>query len=298
MRIKLMCLIVALWWGGCTAVAAESPDMKSSEESTPNLPPTTVVYKSTPQGELELEYFLPAGQTADARRPAVLFFFGGGWNNGQRGHLEPQARHLAQRGIVGITADYRTKNGHGTSPFECVKDAISAMRFVRQHAADYGIDPERIGAGGGSAGGHLAMALSTVTAPWLIEEDDKTLDFRPGALVLFNPVYNNSPAPTGYGHERVGEKYLDFSPAHNLHADMPPTLVMLGDRDNLIPVSTAERVRDSMVKLGVRSELVIYPSQGHGFFNPNLEQMDMYQATVAEMDRFLVSLRWLSPIHD
>ncbi|MEM7627478.1 MAG: alpha/beta hydrolase [Planctomycetota bacterium] len=255
-------------------------------------------YKVTEQGDLRLHVFEPAGHTAGDRRPALVFFFGGGWIGGGPTHFYHQSEYLAGRGVVAICAEYRTRKGHGTTPFECVADALSAMRYVRQHAEEYGIDPDRIGAGGGSAGGHLAMACSTVTADWLDTDppEQKKISPRPDALVLFNPVYDNSPAPAGYGHDRIGEKYVDFSPAHNLHAGMPPTLVMLGDQDKLIPVATAERVQQKMTELGVRSDLILYPGQGHGFFNRRPTSAKMYHATVRAMDDFLVSLGWLEPL--
>lgn len=256
--------------------------------------PESVVYSSTPQGDLSLYFYYPADHTPEAQTPAVLFFFGGGWNQGNANHFKRQATHLAEHGIVGITCDYRVKNQHGTTPFECVADAINAMRYVVAHAQELGLDPERLGAGGGSAGGHLAMALSTITAEDLIPpaaDDSLNVSFRPDALVLFNPVYDNG--PEGFGHGRIGDRYVDFSPAHNLHADLPPTLVMLGDQDKLIPVATAERVRDEMTALGVRSDLIVYPGKPHGFFNN--ADTGMFQATVQAMDDFLVSLGWLAP---
>lgn len=278
--------------------ALTTPQAEADDRFGPALPvDQTAAYKTTDRGDLNLYFFLPEGHTPDAATPAVLFFFGGGWNGGTPLQFQHQARHLADRGIVGITADYRTKKSHGVSPFECVADAIEAMRYLRAHADELGLDPERLGAGGGSAGGHLAVSLSTVTAEWLIPRPDDPTGFRPDALVLFNPVYDNSPAPAGYGHDRVGEKFRDFSPAHNLHAEMPPTLVLLGDRDPIIPVATAERVRDEMTDLGVRSELIVYPGQRHGFFNYRRGQPDneMLRDTTRNMDDFLVSLGWLEP---
>ncbi|MEM6394439.1 MAG: alpha/beta hydrolase [Planctomycetota bacterium] len=269
--------------------------LAASPVTDPQLP-TTVVYSKTPQAELSLYFFYPQGHSPDAQSPAVLFFFGGGWFNGTPNHFRPQAQHLAKRGIVAVTADYRTKRQHDTSPFDCLVDAINAMRYLRQHADALGLDPKRIGAGGGSAGGHLAIALSTTTAPDLIPNQPEALantPFHPDALLLFNPVYDNG--PTGYAHNRIGDRYTDFSPAHNLHANMPPTLVLLGDQDNLIPVATAERVRDRMTELGVRSELIIYPNQPHGFFNRRADDDTMYQTTLQAMDTFLVSLNWLTP---
>ena len=258
-------------------------------------PTRSVVFKTTEQAELKLHLFEPAGNT-DAARPAVVFFFGGDWNGGTPRQFYRQAQYLAKRGIVAIAAEYRTKKENGTTPFQCVEDALTAMRFTRQHAAAWGIDPERIAAAGGSAGGQLAMATATVTADWLDTDSPelKKTSPRPDALILFNPVYDNGPGQ--YGYDRVGDKYLDFSPAHNLTADLPPTLVMLGDRDKHVPVSIAESVRDQMVALGVRSELIIYPGQPHGFFNLRSEKnRKMYDKSVRAMDDFLVSLGWLEP---
>lgn len=142
------------------------------------------------------------------------------------------------------------------------------------------------------------MAMAAATLPieaW--SEDEGALAVvspRPDALVLFNPVYDNGP-DGGYAHGRVAGRWAEFSPAHNLHAGMPPTLVLLGDRDRLIPVATAERVRDEMTGLGVRSELIVYPGQEHGFFNRGRDGGVMYEKTEAAMDGFLVSLGWLAP---
>lgn len=253
---------------------------------------TKHLYKETPQAELTLHVFSPADQ-AVAPRPAMVFFHGGGWNQGHPSQFFRQATHLAERGMVGVSVQYRLKNEHGTTPLECVQDAVSAMRWVYAHAEELGIDPQRIGAGGGSAGGHLAAVTTTLANPDLEDPaDDAAVDFRPAALVLFNPVFDNG--PDGYAMKRLGDHWKDVSPIHNLHKGMPPTLVLLGDQDKLIPVSTAEAFRDQMRELGVRSELVVYPGQPHGFFNK--VETGMFQATVQAMDDFLVSLGWLEPL--
>ena len=194
----------------------------------------------------------------------MVFFFGGGWVGGTPKQFYPQCESLADRGIVAISAEYRVKSRHQTTPFECVKDGKSALRWVRKHAAQFGIDPDRIGAGGGSAGGHVAAAVATV--PGLNEEkEDLSVSCLPNALVLFNPVYDNG--PEGFGYAKVKDRYEGISPIHNLREGMPPTIVFLGAKDKLIPVSTGEKFRDQMRELGNRSELFVYPGQPHGFFN-------------------------------
>lgn len=245
------------------------------------------VYKHAGGVKLSLMIFEPADHTPDDPPPAMVLFHGGGWVDGEPRQFFPQAKHLADRGMTAIAVEYRLVNKHGVTPFESIADAFSAVRYARAHADELGIDPQRIGAGGGSAGGHLAAAVATIAAEGYDPDDDRTVDPRPDALVLFNPVYDNG--PDGFGHDRIGERYADVSPLHNLHADMPPTLVMLGDEDHLVPVATAEAFRDRMRKLGVRSELIIYPGQEHGFFNHG----EPYGQTLDAMDEFLVSLGWL-----
>jgi acetyl esterase/lipase len=253
------------------------------------LEPTTgfrqSTYATTPQGELQIHVVKPARMKASDRRPAIVLFHGGGWNRGKPGQFYVFGKHLAGRGMVVVMPEYRLKNDHGTTPAESIQDAFTAMRHVRQNAESMGIDPNRIAAGGGSAGGHLAAALATVD-PADFNSGDSDVSTMPNALVLFNPVYDNS--PDGYGSGRFDD-WQKASPLHNIHADMPPTLVLLGDEDNLIPVSTAKAFQAKQKEAGVRSELIIYEGEGHGFFNRNPAQ----DQTQAAMDAFLVSLGWL-----
>jgi acetyl esterase/lipase len=192
--------------------------------------------------------------------------------------------------MVAVSAEYRVKNRHGTTPYECVKDGKSAIRWVRMHAPELGINPDRIAAGGGSAGGHVAAATGTVKG---FEEpsEDKTISAKPNALVLFNPVFDNGPG--GYGHDRVQDHWQDFSPMHNIDKDTPPTIVFLGTKDKLIPVSTAQKYRDLMTQAGRRCDLHLYEGQPHGFFNYRDGKNTYYYQTVIEADRFLASLGYL-----
>lgn len=251
----------------------------------------TITYKSLPDGDLHLEFLYPAGMdTMTASLPAALFFFGGGWNGGQRSHFNQQATYLANQGMIAVLADYRTKKSHGTSPLTSLMDAKSAVRWVRAHGSELGIDVDRLAVGGGSAGGHLAAA--TALCPGHNDEaDDLSVSSAGNALLLFNPVIDNGPG--GYGYNRVGEEYLTFSPLHNIRKGAPPTLFQVGSNDKLIPVATAEYYRTVMKKVRSRCDLHIYPKAEHGFFNP--KNKEFYQQTVQAMDDFLVSLGYLIP---
>jgi acetyl esterase/lipase len=276
--------------GGLVFVMAECP-LPGQQDGKAPLEfegATAHVYKKTAEGELYLYVFKPQ-KGRQQNRPAAVFFFGGGWNGGTPRQFEEHASYLASRGMVGVVADYRVKSRQGTTPFECVKDGKSAIRWVRVHAGELGIDPDRIAAGGGSAGGHVAAATATV--PGLEEQgEDSSVSCRPNALLLFNPVYDNG--PEGYGHERVKERYKEISPIHNIHKGTPPAIVFLGTKDTLIPVATAEKYKQLMEQAGSRCDLHLYEDQPHGFFNRRKSE-EHFLKTVTEMDRFLESLGYL-----
>jgi len=238
--------------------------------------------------ELNLHVFMPGPQSPVGKRPAIVFFFGGGWNDGTPAQYYPQAEYFAGRGMVAISAEYRVTVRHGSSTRESVKDAKSVIRWLRHHAADFCIDPERIVAAGGSAGGHIAAAAATVKC-FEEEGENRSISCRPDALVLFNPVFDNGPG--GYGHERVMEYWQDISPMHNIDDATPPTIVFLGTEDHLIPTTTAEKYKQLMNDQGCRCDLHLYEGVEHGFFN--FEHYENYKASVIEADRFLASLGFL-----
>ena len=255
-------------------------------------PDQEIIYKKVGGTELKLFVFKPKDHKTSDQRPAVVFFFGGGWTSGSPSQFFPHCEYLASRGMVAMAADYRVKSRHQTTPKECVKDGKSAVRWIRAHAGEFGIDPNKLAAGGGSAGGHVASAAATVKG---LEEDgeDLTVSCRPDALVLFNPVFDNG--PDGWGHSVVKDYWKDISPLHNISRETPPAIVFLGTKDDLIPVSTAEKFQELMKKNGVRCDLHLYEGQKHGFFNLkiNPENQEYYSRTVIEMDRFLSSLGYL-----
>jgi acetyl esterase/lipase len=220
--------------------------------------------------------------------PAMVFFFGGGWKGGTIKQFEPHAKYFSRRGIVCFLADYRVKSRQNTTPFESLKDAKSAIRFIRKNSDDFHIDTSKIVASGGSAGGHLAAATALIKK-FNEEGEDLSVSCVPNALVLFNPVFDNGPG--GYGYERIGNRYKDFSPLHNIKEGAPQTIIFLGTNDHHIPVETAQYYKKVMEKVGSRCELKLYPGEPHGFFN--YRNYDIYKKTVSEADTFLQSLGFL-----
>lgn len=247
-----------------------------------------VIYKQIDTISLSLEVYYPANYQSSGPHPAMVFFFGGGWKGGTTEQFVPHARYFAGRGMVCFLADYRVSSRHGTTPFESLRDAKSAVRYIRQHAEKFHIDPDSIVASGGSAGGHLAAATALVDG-FNDSTDDLSVSCKPNTLVLFNPVIDNGPG--GYGYERVGEQYKYFSPLHNIRKGAPPTIFFLGTEDDLIPVETARYYQTVMEKVGSRCELVLYEEEGHGFFNYGSRYN--YWQTVLSADEFLRSLGYI-----
>jgi acetyl esterase/lipase len=244
----------------------------------------TFTYKKTKQADLDMVVHFPPGWKETDQRPAIVFFSGGAWENGTIQAFEPQATYLAGRGMVAARADYRVKSRHGVTPRECVEDAKSAVRWLRQNAAKLGADPDRIVAAGGSAGGHIAACTA---CPGLdAEGEDTKVSSGPNALVLFNPVLRFGPQML----QRIGNDEAlgkAISPTLHLTKDSPPALLLYGTDDWLL--TQGEEFMKRSKELGHRAELFTADGVGHGFFNAP----PWREKTLRRADEFLASLGYL-----
>jgi acetyl esterase/lipase len=257
------------------------------------------IYKTVGDAKLSLYIFAPSVHGVGDKSPAIVFFFGGGWANGSPVQFEQQCRYFAGRGMVAITADYRVKSRHDAKVEDCVEDAKSAMRWVRAHAAELGIDPARIASGGGSAGGHLAAAVATVEG-FDAAGEDISVSAKPNAMVLFNPAMMLAPmaGDAVKGADMLAKLRDQFrgdpaavSPVHHVKSGQPPAILFFGTNDALL-----EGARDFerlYKEAGNRCDLKTYEGQGHGFFNFGRGDGRYYRETLREADRFLTSLGWL-----
>jgi acetyl esterase/lipase len=223
-----------------------------------------ILYKKTPQEDMYL-YLLRPDKIREKALPAIVYFTGGGWVSGNVEGQIPNAAWFRDHGIIGIDADYRVKSRHGTSPLECIQDAKSAIRYVRAHAKELGIDPNRIIAAGGSAGGHLAACtfLDGGDAPG----EDLRISSKPNALVLHNPVLGE-----GFGKEFFAA-HPEFAPILHVTKGWPPTILSNGTKDNTTPFEVAEKFTRLMREAGNVCELIPVKDADHScdwpVSNPN-----------------------------
>jgi acetyl esterase len=275
---------------------------KSKNVYPPDIPNAKVeIYKSVDGVELKLWIFNPTDWKETDTRPAIVFFFGGGWRQGNLTQFVPHCKYLADRGMVTMVADYRVRNRHQNLANKCVQDAKSAMRFVRKNAARLGIDPDRIAAGGGSAGGHLAAA--TATLPEHNDPaDDWSVNAKPNALVLFNPAVILESVPNLYSiskdkeaelKERMGVEAESMSPYHHVRTGICSTIIFHGIEDSKVPYKTVDLFRKKMRENQNRCELVSYHGQDHGFFNYGNNSNGAFIDSVRKMDAFLCSIGYL-----
>lgn len=246
----------------------------------------TVVFRQIGDVSLRLHIFLPPNHRPSDSRPAMLIFFGGSWDHGDPTQFVRHADYFASRGMVAILPDYRTRQTGAKTPLDCVADAKAAMRWTRRHAVEWGIDPARIAAAGGSAGGYLAAAtlLDALEEPGA----DTNVSCHPNALVLFNPVLDTAPA-TGFRPKKFRDRAQDASPVHRIRPGMPPAIIFHGKADTTVPCEQAERYAAGMLAAGNACRLLTYEGQTHGFYR----REPFYSQVIREADRFLASLGWL-----
>ena len=255
--------------------------------------------------ELKVYIFNPDGHQTQDSKPAIVFFFGGGWKGGSPSQFLFQCKYLAERGMVAMAADYRVLSRQGTKVIACVSDGKSAVRWIRANAERLGVDPNKVAAGGGSAGGHVAACtgvIKTLDEP----SEDSNISSKPNALVLFNPglvlapvegspkISKEAEKKLAQLQERVGADPKTISPAHHVSSSAPPTIIFHGKEDKTVPYLTAEVFTKRMTDSGNICELLGYDGQGHGFFNSRSKN-GKYEETLKEMDRFLVQHGFIAP---
>lgn len=207
----------------------------------------------------------PETNPPTTNRPAMILIHGGGWTSGGPGSLNEKALYLASRGMVCVLIEYRHLDVASTDPpIPCIQDVRSAVRWVRTHAAELGVDPNKVAAGGGSVGGQMAAGLGLIDKPGLDDpNDDLSISAKVNAVMMFYAEIDNGPGRWGYG--RVGDLYPLISPAYNVSEGDAPVIAFYGGMDPLIPADVRDKFKQDMQAAGVRLEMHVYDDQFHGF---------------------------------
>lgn len=292
--IPVIIMVFAIMLGSATPAwskgdCAQLPPQRTAIEGADSR-----IYKSIDGNDLRLHVFQPKAPANGAKQAAIVFFFGGGWMAGTVEQFVPQARYLATRGMVAIVADYRVLCRQNSTPFDSVIDGMDAIRYIRSHAGDWNIDPNRIAASGGSAGGHVA--LSTAVLPYR-QPSTSAVSFRPNALVLFNPAIDlMSPSISQfisqYHGDDIESRISEISPFQHQPSTLP-TLIMNGEEDTMTLLAIAKDYCGHATDIGYSCTVIGYPKASHGFFNPEVENGRWFGPTLQEMDKFLTSIGYL-----
>ncbi|MGQ7870350.1 alpha/beta hydrolase fold domain-containing protein [Sunxiuqinia sp. sy24] len=244
--------------------------LESLVERKPTVPDAVheiknIEYKRVGERSLQLDLYLPKQLSEQA--PLLVFIHGGGWRSGKRGDYLPYLIDFAEKGYATATVSYRLVKD-SIYP-ACVEDIQDAMHWVFQNGENYGYDTSRVALIGGSAGAHLAM----LAAYGWHREGDKPAKFPIKAVVdIYGPVdfrieyARTQPLVTGFiGHayDEKPELYWEASPARYLSADDPPTLILQGTSDQLLPPSQSDLLKEEFDRLGVPCEYYRFPLWPH-----------------------------------
>jgi acetyl esterase/lipase len=220
-----------------------------------------VAFDSHPTGELELDIFRP---NDSKKRAVVLCLHGGFWAKGSKKFMHPLAEGLVEKGYVAVCSNYRLTDV-APAPAQ-LHDVFSAIRFLREKALKYGIDPKKVGVTGSSAGGYLAVMAA------VFDSGDKRT--RPNAAIgigaqtdLTSPHIQNSTVLNwskfmGGFYRQVPENYLKQSPLNHLTPDDPPVAIICGEHDK--PSTRANTFRQKALQLGVPTSLTEISGAPHG----------------------------------
>jgi acetyl esterase/lipase len=256
-------------------------------------------------GDEDLKLDLARPEHAEGLLPGIVYIHGGGWSGGARSAYRGEIQGAAKRGYVAVTIEYRLtqpdKSGKAKYPFPAqIEDCKCAVRWLRANAEKYHVDPNRIGATGGSAGGHLSLLVGVAGSAKKFDGTGGNPDVSSQVQAVVN-YFGPTDLARMYGYEKrvdrlldtlVGgtpqeraEDYKNASPVTYVTKDVCPILTIHGTVDKLVPVDQAVQFDAAMKKAGATTELIILEGQGHGFVGP--ADQKAREATFAFFDKHL-----------
>jgi acetyl esterase/lipase len=246
---------------------------------------TIRVYKTIGGVDLDVFIYMPSDVKKGDRKPAVAFFHGGGWECGKPewGHL--QCDHFSSSGLVGFSFEYRLSTQHDTTPIEALKDTKSAIRWIREHAEEFHVDPDKIIGSGYSAGGHLVMCTAMVEG---YDESSDDLSINPSVTAMMLWVTPAIVYPGWFtGLLRGRAELSEFNPVELIKPGLPPAIFFQGTEDDTVPCNSVVEYVSKSKAAGNRNDLEVYEGQTHLNWGENAKDV------LKKMDKFLVSIGYL-----
>ncbi|MGD1046414.1 MAG: alpha/beta hydrolase [Bacteroidota bacterium] len=220
------------------------------------------IYKSINGYNLTAHIFYPNEFKKGEKRPAILVFFGGGWDDGNVMWAFGNAKQYSNLGMIGIAVQYRLSNHKDITPIDAMQDTKDLMIWLRINADSLGIVSDKIAGSGWSAGGHL-IASAAVFADTL---HDKEINSAPDVLLLTSPALDvGHEVPFNLLLSETGVDPLSLSPVEHVFKGLPPTIIFQGREDHVVPLKGVQLFHDKMVANGNYCELCIYDNVGHLF---------------------------------
>lgn len=251
------------------------------------------VYKTIDTLKLKVDIFYTDQTFQKENNTAIVFFHGGGWAYGTPSEFFTTCERYAKMGVVTFSVDYRLSIENGItpsktiSPIECVMDAKSAIRWVRENAAKFHIDRNKIVAAGQSAGGHLALCTAMIN-DYNEKSDNLKISCSPNAVLLFSACVN---AVEGWCDRLLGDrrnKIWSISPAHNIRKGLPPMIEFHGIDDEQVPKWTVQFFQSSMEKEGNYFEQHMFEGRKHYLGEGNPKYSRYYDDEILKVaDDFL-----------
>jgi len=255
----------------------------------------TMTYKIVDGHELQVNVFYSDNTKRNTNNPAIAFFHGGGWVFGDPSEFYGACKRYAKLGFTTFSFQYRLSiNEDGTYPHpditltECVKDARSAIRWIRENAATLKIDPDKIVVSGQSAGGQLA--LGTALFDTINENtDNMAISPTPNALLLYSSAYSALEPWIDMIMKENWEEIRLISPYHNLREELPPIIAFHGKDDCVVLHYSVLRFEKKMHELKNPFELITLEGIGHYLGEGNEEYSRLFDDKVLERtDEFLL----------
>lgn len=252
--------------------ACSFSDMMATAATLPRVE-RDVEYGKADGQSLKLNAFVPA-RPDNKPVGAVILIHGGGWAAGNKEEFDELAQGLADMGYVSFSIDYRLAPA-AIYPAQ-VDDVQRAVRWVRANAVDYGVDPGRICALGGSAGGHLAAVLGTTDTRDNSDPDLAAYSSRVNCVVdLYGPADLTLPISTqaegilltfmGQTREQAPDLHREASPLWHIDEKTVPFLIFHGAKDDLVYVEQSRKLADALKAADIESTYIEFPDEGHGF---------------------------------